>query len=66
MSYDYSCRSADRKDRSVDEGQATAAYGMRKYLLIWNWLPNYPAPWLRVDLLNGLVATAVVIPQAMA
>jgi len=31
-----------------------------------NWLPNYQPAWLRADLLAGVVAAAVVIPQAMA
>ena len=50
----------------MDEPQATAPRGIRKHLPILNWLPNYPARWLRADLLAGLVAAAVVIPQAMA
>jgi MFS superfamily sulfate permease-like transporter len=54
------------EDRNMDEAQATAPRGIRKHLPILNWLPNYPARWLRADLLAGLVAAAVVIPQAMA
>ena len=30
------------------------------------WLPRYEWGWLRLDLLGGLTAAAVVIPQAMA
>ena len=30
------------------------------------WLRDYPRPWFRADVLAGLVAAAVVIPQAMA
>jgi MFS superfamily sulfate permease-like transporter len=30
------------------------------------WLPRYPREWLRFDLVAGLTAAAVVIPQAMA
>jgi MFS superfamily sulfate permease-like transporter len=33
---------------------------------ILGWLPNYPRGWLRLDLVAGLTAAAVVIPQAMA
>lgn len=47
-------------------GQTIAPRGIRKYLPILSWLPNYPAQWLRGDLLAGLVAAAVLIPQAMA
>jgi high affinity sulfate transporter 1 len=39
---------------------------MRKYLPILGWLPKYQSTWLRADLLAGVVAAAVVIPQAMA
>jgi len=46
--------------------QTIAPQGIRKYLPILNWLPNYPGQWLRADLLAGLVAAAVVIPQAIA
>jgi SulP family sulfate permease len=47
-------------------GQTIAPQGIRKYLPILSWLPNYPGQWLRADLLAGLVAAAVVIPQSMA
>jgi len=30
------------------------------------WLPRYESGWLRFDLLAGLTAAAVVIPQAIA
>jgi high affinity sulfate transporter 1 len=33
---------------------------------ILSWLPGYPRGWLRFDLVAGLTAAAVVIPQAMA
>ena len=33
---------------------------------IASWLPGYESGWLRFDLLAGLTAAAVVIPQAMA
>jgi SulP family sulfate permease len=47
-------------------GQTIAPQGIRKYLPVLSWLPNYSSQWLRADLLAGLVAAAVVIPQAMA
>ena len=40
--------------------------GVRRYVPVLNWLPAYERTWLRHDLLAGLVAAAVVIPQAMA
>lgn len=40
--------------------------GLKRYLPILDWLPGYPRQWLRSDLIAGLVAAAVVIPQAMA
>jgi MFS superfamily sulfate permease-like transporter len=33
---------------------------------ILSWLPAYSPAWLRFDLVAGLTAAAVVIPQAMA
>lgn len=38
----------------------------RSRLPILNWLPGYRREWLRFDILAGLTASAVVIPQAMA
>ncbi len=35
-------------------GQAVAPHGIRKYLPVLNCLPNYPAKWLRHDLVAGL------------
>jgi high affinity sulfate transporter 1 len=40
--------------------------GIAKFIPLLGWLPNYQRSWLRFDLLAGLVAAAVVIPQAMA
>jgi SulP family sulfate permease len=44
----------------------TVPTGIRKYLPILGWLPGYQSGWLRLDLVAGLTAAAVVIPQAMA
>ncbi|MEJ2600140.1 MAG: SulP family inorganic anion transporter [Anaerolineales bacterium] len=38
----------------------------RLRLPILNWLPGYQGGWLRFDILAGVTAAAVVIPQAMA
>ncbi len=40
--------------------------GIARYLPIVSWLPRYQKGWLRFDLLAGLTAAVVVIPQAMA
>jgi len=45
---------------------AVAPSGLAKYVPILGWLPKYPGEWLRFDLVAGLTAAAVVIPQAMA
>lgn len=50
----------------MDEAQVAALHGIRKYLPILKWPPNYPGRWLRFGLAAGLTAAAVVIPQAMA
>jgi high affinity sulfate transporter 1 len=39
---------------------------LTKYVPITGWLPKYQPNWLRTDLVAGLTAAAVVIPQAMA
>ena len=39
---------------------------LAKYLPIMGWLPGYQSGWLRSDLVAGLIAAAVVTPQAMA
>lgn len=43
-----------------------APTGIHKYVPILDWLPAYQRAWLRTDLVAGLTAAAVVIPQAMA
>jgi high affinity sulfate transporter 1 len=40
--------------------------GIGKHVPILGWLPHYRSGWLRLDLVAGLTAAAVVIPQAMA
>ena len=40
--------------------------GLTKYVPIAGWLSRYQPAWLRFDLVAGLTAAAVVIPQAMA
>ena len=40
--------------------------GLARYVPILSWLPQYQRGWLRIDLVAGLTASAVVIPQAMA
>jgi high affinity sulfate transporter 1 len=42
------------------------AHRLAESVPIVTWLPLYESGWLRIDLLAGLTAAAVVIPQAMA
>jgi high affinity sulfate transporter 1 len=44
----------------------TAPKGLTKYVPIAGWLPRYQPAWLRFDLVAGLTAAAVVMPQALA
>jgi high affinity sulfate transporter 1 len=44
----------------------TEPTGIAKYIPILGWLRNYQPGWLRLDLVAGLTAAAVIIPQAMA
>jgi high affinity sulfate transporter 1 len=48
------------------QGRGEAASGLAKYVPIAGWLPAYNRTWLRYDLVAGVTAAAVVIPQAMA
>ena len=45
---------------------AQIEHGIAKYIPILGWLPVYPRGDFRFDLVAGLTASAVVIPQAMA
>lgn len=42
-----------------------ARSGIDRYVPILSWLPKYQKGWLRIDLVAGLTASAVVIPQAI-
>jgi high affinity sulfate transporter 1 len=44
----------------------TEPTGIAKYIPILGWLPQYKSSWFRLDLVAGLTAAAVIIPQAMA
>ncbi len=46
--------------------ETAAPTGIAKYIPMFGWLPDYPRAWLRTDIVAGLIAAAVVIPQAMA
>jgi high affinity sulfate transporter 1 len=50
----------------INMSATTVPTGIAKYIPILGWLPNYQSSWLRFDLVAGLTAAAVVIPQAMA
>jgi SulP family sulfate permease len=39
---------------------------LTRYIPITGWLPNYRREWMRLDLIAGLTAGAVVMPKAMA
>lgn len=40
-------------------------HGLAKYVPILGWIRKYSSAWLRIDIIAGLTASAVVIPQAM-
>ena len=46
--------------------EAARADGVAKFISVVGWPSNYRTDWLRFDLIAGLTAAAVVIPQAMA
>ena len=51
--------------RAVEADQAQPAAGLRS-LLVPVWLRDYHRDWLKPDVIAGLTAAAVVIPQALA
>lgn len=40
--------------------------GIRRYIPILAWLPNYQKKWLRVDFIAGLTIMALLVPEGMA
>ena len=51
---------------TAEKQEKTLSSALTRYLPIFGWLPRYQRAWLPADLLAGLVAAAVVIPQAIA
>jgi sulfate permease, SulP family len=47
-------------------GSARASSALERYMPALSWLPAYDRRWLRADLLAGLTAWAVILPQALA
>ena len=42
------------------------ATGIRRFIPIVSWLPNYDRSWLTVDIIAGLTLWGLVVPEAMA
>ena len=40
--------------------------GIRRYIPILAWLPQYQASWLRFDIIAGLTIMALLVPEGMA
>src|SRR3712207_2497217 len=58
-------RTFDRpRGMQVDANRAT--HPLRRYVPALSWLPTYDRRWFRADLLAGLTAWAVIVPQAVA
>ena len=55
-----------KSERVTDLIASAAPTGIAKYVPILGWLPHYQVGWLRFDVVAGLTAASVVIPQAMA
>jgi MFS superfamily sulfate permease-like transporter len=50
---------------AVTESTDANRHGLAKYVPILSWIRKYSSAWLRIDIIAGLTASAVVIPQAM-
>jgi high affinity sulfate transporter 1 len=47
--------------------QTTAnATGIKRFIPILSWLPNYDRSWLTIDIIAGLTLWGLVVPEAMA
>src|SRR5215471_17199666 len=44
----------------------SVAHSVDRYVPALEWLPVYDRIWLRYDIVAGLTASAVIVPQAMA
>ena len=53
-------------DKEQEMTAATVPTGMTKIIPSLSWLSSYESGWLRFDLVAGLTAAAVVIPQVTA
>jgi MFS superfamily sulfate permease-like transporter len=40
--------------------------GIRRYIPILAWLPQYQRKWLRLDFIAGLKIMALLVPEGMA
>jgi len=56
----------DSMTTTQKDGARMQQNSLIRFLPILGWLPKYDRAWLRFDILAGLTAAAVVIPQAMA
>jgi high affinity sulfate transporter 1 len=53
-------------DRTADRTAARRSTRLARDLPVLQWLPAYRRSWLRADLVAGLTAWAVMVPEAMA
>src|SRR6516162_7350194 len=44
----------------------STSHALQRWLPVFGWLRSYQPAWLRGDVVAGLTAAAVVVPQAMA
>lgn len=51
---------------TTQDTQTQEASGLRKYLPILQWLPQYNRAWLATDFIAGLTVTALLVPEGMA
>jgi len=54
------------KSMNKEGRSGRSAAGWARWIPAFGWIRAYERPWLRGDLLAGLTAAAVVVPQAMA
>ena len=63
----HSTAATDTEIRSrITLNASSTPQGVARLVPSLGWLPSYQRGWLKVDLIAGATAAAVVIPQAMA
>jgi len=51
---------------TIDTQTTANATGIKRFIPILSWLPNYDRSWLTIDIIAGLTLWGLAVPEAMA